>query len=401
MAKVTSFVRGRFRALGITTAVAMTAALVASPAAFGAADPVASGKFNLKLSKSFKKQLRQNGVKMKPRKFRIVDGDVDPTTGRGTVELRGKLRFKKGGKKLVYRKLSAKIGKGGNLKGSAGKVFKLRGGKVVRNGFGANITGVKAKFLRKAAKRINRKLDLDSLHQGNAGRATARNVQPEEVTLVGGTATLIPNLTTFTKFGAHCIDPLGTGTTGTQGIAAIAPATGTSAPSFSFPISGGQVSPDGTTGTANGSGGIAITNNILNDNAPAPGSLCNTISQGTSSQVRQTDLTLDLSTKQIQARVVISGTEQAALDGDKGIAFIGTISGGSVAADPATRQITISNLASVFNATAAQVLNGSFPCDNNNGFSANPADGGCLPSSPARFGAGDPIGTISVTAQAQ
>jgi len=91
---------------------------------------------------------------------------VDPVTGTGTVNLKGKLTFKKGSKKVVYKKLTAKIGSGGYIKGKAGKVFKLKGGTVTRNGFGANVTGVKLSFLKGAAKAINKKLGLHSLHKG-------------------------------------------------------------------------------------------------------------------------------------------------------------------------------------------------------------------------------------------
>jgi len=396
VAKVTSSPSARLRAFGIVLAVMATTALVASPAAFGAQDTVASGKLSLKLSSGFKKQLKKNGVKLKPSSYKINGGKLDPTTGTGTVNLKGKMTFKKGSKKVVYKKLTAKLGSGGVLKGSSGKVFKLKGGKVARNGFGANVTGVKLKFLKSAAKKINKKLELNSLHQGSAGKANANNVQPDKVTLTSGTSELKPNLVTFAKFGHHCISPLTGGTTGTVGILPIAPATSTAAPSFVFPIASGDISPDGSGGSANSSGGIQITENILNDNAPAPGSMCNTINQGTASQIKQTDLVLDLSTKQIQAHILISGTENAALDGDKGVAFIGTISPGAVTSDPATRTVSFTDAPAAFNATSALVLNGAFPCDANSGLDPTTGCTGTF-----AFVAGDPIGTVSFTGQAQ
>jgi hypothetical protein len=401
VAKVTSRSNVRLRSFGIVLAVVATTALVASPVAFGAEDTVASGKLALKYSSGFKKQLKKNGVKLKPKSFSINGGKLDPTTGTGTVNLKGKLTFKKGGKKLVYKKLTAKLGSGGFIKGSSGKVFKVKGGKVARNGFGANVTGLKLSFLKSAAKKVNKKLELDSLKKGKAGTASANNVQPEEVTLTSGSSELKPDLATFAKFAHHCISPLTGGTTGTVGILPIAPATSTAAPSFVFPVSGGDISPTGTSGAANSSGGIQITENILNDNAPAPGSNCSAINLGTASQIKQTDLVLDLTTKQIQAHILISGTESTLLDGDKGVAFIGTIAPGAVTTNPSTRTVSFTDAPAAFNATSAQVLNGSFPCDGNSGFSPNPADGGCTPTSAFRFVAGDPIGTVSFTGQAQ
>ena len=116
------------------------------------------------------------------------------------------------------------------------------------------------------------------------------------------------------------------------------------------------------------------------------------------SDIKQTDLVLDLNSKQIQAHIVISGTGVAALDGDKGSAFIGTINltGATVTADPSTRKITITNAAAAFNATSALVLNGAFPCNGDTGFNATT---GC--TGPNAFVDGDPIGTVSVSGQAQ
>jgi hypothetical protein len=95
---------------------------------------------------------------------------------------------------------------------------------------------------------------------------------------------------------------------------------------------------------------------------------------------------------------VISGTGNPALDGDKGTAFIATLdlTGATVTADPATRKITITNATAAFNATAALVLNGTFPCNGDQGFSMT---SGCTGAN--AFAAGDPIGTVSVSAQAQ
>ena len=187
---VTSIAKDRGRAFGIAIALAASAALVASPAAFGAGDPVATGNFKLKLGGAFKAQLNANGVKMKPKSLKFKSGSLNPITGGGSLELKKKLTFKKGNKKLVYSKLQVKLGangKKGNIRGSKGKIFQLKGGKLVRNGFGADLTGVKVKFLKSAAKKINKKLDLNSLHQGSAGKVSFSE-QPETVEVLGGTA---------------------------------------------------------------------------------------------------------------------------------------------------------------------------------------------------------------------
>ncbi len=162
-------------------------ALLAAPGA-GAADgdPIATSTLKFKLSKSFKKQLKRNGVKMKPKKLKLQAGssDVDPTTGKADLSFK-KVVFKKGNKKVVYGKLKGKLP--GTVKGSSGKLFKLKKAKTTRNGFGANLNGIKVKFLAAAAKKINRKLDLDSLKAANAAKMSL-SYQPETVKILGGTA---------------------------------------------------------------------------------------------------------------------------------------------------------------------------------------------------------------------
>jgi hypothetical protein len=301
--------------------------------------------------------------------------------------LKGKLTFKKGSKKLVYKKLTAKLGSGGFVKGSSGKVFKVKGGTVARNGFGANVTGLKLSFLKSAAKKVNKKLDLDSLKKGKAGTASANNVQPTEVTLTSGTTELLPSVATLTKLGAHCVNA------GTGGVIPVAPATvnpATTPPSFVFPITGGDASITGTSGAITHSGGFSIVKNLnTGGTAPNCGQLPN-------SSLVQDQLTVDLSTKQVQAHNVIAGTGNTAIDGDKGVAFIATFTGGTVTADPATRKVTITGMAAAINATAALVLNGAFPCTGDTGF--NPTTG-CAGAN--AFAAGDPLGTLSVNGQAQ
>ena len=171
---VTSIVRDRGRVLGIAVALAVSAALVAAPMALGAGDQVASGKLSLKVTKGFKKALKKNGVHMGPKNFKIKSGPsrIDPTNGTGKVSLKGKLKFRGHGKKVVATKLIAKIGiKGGNVKGrvkgSNKTLFRLRsktgGAKVDRVGFGASISRVSARLGKQLAKTVNKTLGLHSL----------------------------------------------------------------------------------------------------------------------------------------------------------------------------------------------------------------------------------------------
>src|SRR5205085_5349949 len=132
-------------------------------------------------------QLKHNGVKLLPKKLKIKGGSsLDPTTGAGTIKL-GKITFKKGGKKVIYGNAKAILGSKGRISGSGGKLFRLSKGTVARNGFGARVSGVKVKLLGSAAKRINKKLGLHSLHGGSAGKLTV-DEQPQTVQIISGTA---------------------------------------------------------------------------------------------------------------------------------------------------------------------------------------------------------------------
>ncbi len=227
---VTSFVRDRRRVLGVVAAATMSAALVSAPVALGKVDgdPIATKVFKIKLSGGFKKQLKRNHVKMKPKKIKLVKGDVDPTTGRADVTL-GKITFKKGHKKVVYKNLTGSVP--GKVKSVQDKLFKFTAPKhVTRDGFGASLSGIKVKFLKSAAKALNRELDLHSLHKSFAGKMKL-SYQPKTVKIVSGTASVsVPTTdippggstsgTSVTgKLDAHCVNPLAGGVTN------IAPAT--------------------------------------------------------------------------------------------------------------------------------------------------------------------------------
>ncbi len=234
---------------GLLVALLLVAALVFAPTAFGAGDPVASGSFNLKLSRSFHKQLRRNGVAMKPKVFTVEQGSIDPITGTGTLTLKGKLRFNHDHKKVVYKKVTARLGSNGVLMGGGIKLFTLRGGTVTRNGFGATVSGVKVKLLKGAAKKINKRLGLHSLHRASAGSLSVSE-QPQTVEVTGGTVHVVPDPTLTvgsgtiaSKLFAHCIN-------GLTGVTAIGPAIKNPpalSPSFDFPVTGGTISPEGPT----------------------------------------------------------------------------------------------------------------------------------------------------------
>ena len=383
--------RRRRLAISLATALALAAmlALVVAPAN-AAQDPVKSGTFKLKLAKSFKKQLKSNGVKMKPKKFAITGGSIDPTvgtyssasSGTGNVTLKGKLKFKKGGKKYVVKKLKATVGTGGKLKGKAkGKkvtVAKLKGGTVTRNGFGAIISGIKAKFTKSAAKKINKALDLSSLHKGKMGTATI-DEQPVTTAVVSGKADLSANPVLLQKLGSRGVDPA------TGGVTVISPATVNPATfTFSFPNLSGFVAPDGSSGQVTGQGGAKITK--TNDTFTS--AQCDTAHPvGVFIQLESPQV--DYQAKTVSAIVTVPDATTGAPT-NIGRAVIADYVPSSFTADPNTRTFSSSGTANI-TATNAATLNLIF----------GTAAEGCDPGGTGDFAAGDPLGTVNVSGATQ
>lgn len=343
---------GRIAALSI--AAVMTLAL--APAAFGAGDPVASGSFQLQLSASFRKQLRRAGVAIKPRLFSIKEGTVDPLTGEGNLTLAGKLRFKHGRRKVVYDKVTATLGAGGVLKGGGTKLFSLSGGGAVRDGFGAQIAGVKASLLKSAARKISRKLRLHSLHRAAAGSLRV-SVQPQTVEVTGGDMHIVPDPTltagsgtVASKASAHCLDFV-------SGVTAISPGVKNppvNTPSFDFPVTGGTISPNGTDGVIQQTGGIQLANRQSGGGVPSG---CSSMPLAT---IQETNFANNLPHSYISAHVVVSGAVPT--NGDFGVVPGTNLddSHATVVADPVNHTVTITGSVITINGATALTLNSTF-----------------------------------------
>ena len=338
---------------GLLLALLLVAALAFAPTAFGAGDPVASGSFHLKLSRSFNKQLRSNGVAMKPKAFSVAQGSIDPITGTGTLTLTGKLRFKHGHKKVVYNKVTATLGPNGFLKGGGVKLFNLRGGTVARNGFGADVSGVKAIFRKGAAKKINKRLGLHSLHRASAGSLSVSE-QPQTVEVTGGTAHVVPDPTltagsgtVASKLFAHCIN-------GLTGATAIGPGIKNpplNTPSFDLPVTGGTISPDGADGVVDQAGGIQIAN----------GGVGGSCASSTGVNIQQTNFANNLLNNYISSHVVVVGSVPTV--GDQGVVIGSNLdaSNATVSANPDDHSVTVKGTVIRINKGSALVLNQTFP----------------------------------------
>jgi hypothetical protein len=365
----------RARALSAALAVLLTLTLAAP--AQGAGDPVKSGQLRLQLSDAFKQRLAKRGIGVSPKSFALGGGTVDPIAGTGSLQLRGKLRFRRSGEKAVFRDLGATVGPGGLLRSGRKPLFALSGGVVTREGFGARITGVQIRLLRGATRSLKRSLGVKRLRPGYAGSASVTQ-QPATVQVLTGTATLAPDTSpgsVNSKLAAHCIDS-------SAGISPIAPATqpgGAGTPYF-FPVSGGTVSPTGIEGVVQQVGGFQLQDGGSGLPAGCPSSPTVTI--------RQTDLAVDFLTKNISALLDVSGSGVPfGLQGIIPVSFPYDSLNATFTADPVSHTVTSGGTVIRLNSLAAYYLNQAFP----------QPSGGFDPA--MEFAAGDSYGTAGLTLQ--
>jgi hypothetical protein len=384
--------RGRWirrTAVGATlTTLALFTGLLASSAALAAPDPLApSSSVVLKL-KNF------SGIKVKPKTLNlaITRGDLDPTTGAGTIETTGSFRAKRGGRKTKV-KITALVlganGGAGRIDAKVGKrktkgFGKLSGGTLTRQGFGAKLDGVSAKLGSKGAKALSRALSPGSAKKASAAAGGIKagkslgsitvNAVPQTVTVLPGGTLEFEATTAFgLKLGAHCVIALVPG-----GVEAIPPGfwSGLSGTPFIFPVTGGSIAPDFSAGRVLSAGGQRLTKNFDQD---PPGALDCTGPPALGTSMTLTEWEPQFEIKALAALTVVPA-------GSIGIGGQGTFDlnapGASTSVNPSTREVTITDAPVVMDPLAASVLNTVFP----NG----------TPFPTFDFKGGDPLGHMSL-----
>jgi hypothetical protein len=379
------------------SAVALVAALAAllalAPFASAASDPLASGTTTLTLNKNLFKKLKKGGVKLikvSPATLKVrtlalpvLGGSLDPTNGLGTVEQSGGIKFKHGKKSAVVNELVLETTTGALNAKVAGKKMKLAslsGISSARNGFGANVTIGSSKLTGKAAKQLNKKLGFTGKQakkapfKGGKGLGSAlAETQPKTVTILpGGNASLVTSLATDQKLAEVLV-----------GIETVAPTTETAPlpPTFAFPISGGTIAPNASSGIVQTSGGLMLNQVFV-------------------PSVAETTMTLnaiyvDLGAKTATVEVILKSTISAEINklGNLGRSSIADISltGATIKSDPSARTVSVENASATLQAVTAETLNSVF-VEPFEAFTSTKAE---------HFAAGDPLGSFSFTAQTQ
>jgi hypothetical protein len=374
-------------------AAALFALLTFAPLANAASDPVGSGSATVTLNKGFIKYLKTFGIKvqkvspavLKGKKLTlpVTGGEVDPTTGGGTLNLGGGLKFKAGKKKATVKNLVIDTTKAALFAKVAGKNMKLaslKGWAYARAGFGVSMTVKKLKLTGKAAKQLNKKTGYAKgkpkpFIGGKVLGSAAAEEQPSTVTVLpGGNLTFNADVNTLTKLAKVQVK-----------VKTLEPTKAKGLTSFEFPITGGTISPAGTAGVVQSAGGLELEQKLQT----GPSSFLETF-------ITLQAFYVDLAAKTITVEVIAKSNASEELNlGNLGRSSIADLTISGVVADPATRTVTIGNAAAALQPISAKVLNAFVEVYE--GYEK----GGGPPVGPEKINSGDPLGTFSFTVQTQ
>jgi hypothetical protein len=371
MSESTRLGRARGRMLPVAiVAAALLAMLVVVPFASAASNPISGGTTTLTINKGVLKSAKKAGIKItaiKPSKlkgskatFAVTGGEIAATTSAGTVTHSGGLKIAWGKKSVTLKSftistteksLSAKIG------GKTVKVATLAGVSSTRLGFGNSITAKKVKLTGTGAKALNQKLTpaptKTKVKKNGKTITKTVTVKPpfKANTVLGGSTTEVEPETDNVLAKESMVFNGDAGLLGKLAdvgvkVETISPTT-VAGTQFTSGISGGTISPLGTTGQVNSGGGLKLVQNLT---------------QGPSTSITLGSIGVDLAAK--TASVEVIGESNAESEGKKplnlgnlGRSSIADLTIGSVTASPATRSVVVSATGAI-QPVAAEVLEG-------------------------------------------
>jgi hypothetical protein len=364
----------------IVGAAAVVAALLAFvPAASAARDPISGGTTDLHLKKGFVKKLTNLGVGLagvgtgavngNAISLPVTEGMFDPTDAQGHITSPGGFQMVRGSHAVAISDVEANTVQGyvrANIAGAKMKLGTFANPTIGREGFGARVKAGQLLLTQSAANRISNKLGLQGSQRINS------RVMSNEFNLTSpSTVTLIAQNEANLETAPGILKKLGEKNVLPAGINPIAPAKQPKLANFTFPISGGIVTQDLTSGQVTTTGGVEILKK---------GKLA-------SPAMKITNVALELQQKTATVELEILPTP-----GNTGRASIVELvfPTNSVQTNPTTRTITVTKAEAKLQAAAAATLNTVF----------NAGDEKAPPAS-SEFAAGELFGTFSMTLQAQ
>jgi hypothetical protein len=368
----------------IIGAAAVIAALLAFvPAASAARDPISGGTTDLHLKKGFLKKLTNLGVGLAgvgtgsvnggAISLPVTEGMFDPTVAQGHITSPGGFQFVRGARSVPITGVEVNTVNGflrATIAGAHMQLGTFANPTIGREGFGARVKAGQLTLTQKAATRISNKLGLQGSQQINQRvMSNEFNITvPSTVTILGqGEATLEGSTASFKKFAEKGVQI-------PQGINPIAPAKSPKATVFNFPITGGIVDQNATSGSVTTSGGVEILKK----------------GKTLSPQMKITNVFVEFTQK--TATVEIEILPNPPFPGQTGRTSIVELQfpANAIQTNPTTRQITVKGAEAKLQAPAASLLNQVF----------NQGDEKAPPAS-SEFAAGELFGTFSMTLQAQ
>lgn len=365
MFKVDRLRRRRTPSWALTLAAAVAVFVASSPAS-ASYDPLGSGTATLTLAAPFESLLKRNGVtftaatpavaKQGAATLPLSIGKLDPVASQAELDASGNLALRRGGRSVVFRKLTvktkpaplvAKVG-GGQLKVATGRL------RFARSGFGARLSSSPLKLTEKLATRLAKKLRLHGVFEQGQQLGTLRvTAQPQTVAILPqARVTLVPAPAFLAKLDSNFIS-----------LNPVAPAERAAGPIFSFPIiGGGQLAPDARLGTLRTGGALEFL-------------------QLGSGQIIWTELWFEPGTAQVLAEANIQPAPT--FPGKLGQVPILGLAPVAASADPLARTISVAGAPLVLTAPTAAYFNQAFA-------------GG-----KEAFAAGELLGALSYTAQTQ
>jgi Htaa len=403
-------------------AAALLALLAFTPFASAAPDPVASGSATLTLNNGFVKSLKKKvkitkvaPAKLKGKKvtFPVTGGEMDPTTGKGTLNLGGGLKFKAGKKSTTVKGLVVNTTKKGLFAKVGGKKVKfatLAGWSFARAGFGVSLTVKKLKLTNAAATQLNKKLGFKKGKKPFKGNKLMAKVVAQEEP---ATVTLVPANNVVFDVNAELLKKLNEVKTNVE---TIAPTAKKGLTTFEFPISGGAIAPTATAGVVQTAGGVKLFQKLPKS-----------ATENLETEITLGNFYVDLSAKTVSVEVVAKSNASDKLNlGNLGRSSIAdlTLTGATVATDATNHTVTVQNAGATLQPVSAEVLNGFVlvykawiegvttlkTCEALPGHCAEPAEKEFAAAKAKEAGEaaakneiknGDPLGTFSFTAQTQ
>jgi len=346
-------------------AALLCATLLFQDAAWAGNDPLAGGTTRLAMDKRFARLLAANGVKLTAKAgarrrgrsllLPVSGGSLDPTIERGVIENSGTLIFRHGRRRVVVRTVEVKTKREPLVAKVGGSQLKIaRAGRVSfeRAGFGSAFTARPLRLTAKFATRLGKKLRLRGVFEVGqmlGGLRTEASPATLAVLPVGG-ATFTPAPDFVSKLDSLFVS-----------LNPIAPMQRGAGPVFSAPMAAeGTIAPDASAGVPRTAGGLEFL-------------------QLGSGQVFWRDPWLDLAAHQLLADVDVEPSPT--LPGKVGRVAVAALGAGAATSDPGTRAISLSAAPLVLTPDTAAYFNEAFNTD--------------------RFQAGEPIGSISLSAQTQ